>query len=267
MDNSIRTTSWKAISHHVFGKWPPLQKVRVDTVEALFRSPGYEQDLAGRIFGDTEEIRVVTDNDYPLPYASFDRPDAIIQQIIWLRESGPTTFAETVQWVKEQWPGFDFVLFENQVEARSIKSITHYHLLRKLAEPDLRLIRVQVFAPQTDDCRPVEGSPDRYHHQSRALVNHLLHLYQPYLTSTAYGSQRSDTIEEDTRRLHQLEITYVPESVLLGHAMSTISWRYGEEVADRHLDFNESDLTLSSHYKIELWSNGERRRYFNGLHH
>ena len=67
--------------------------------------------------------------------------------------------------------------------------------------------------------------------------------------------------------LHQLEITYVPEKALLGHVMSTISWRYGEDVADRHLDYNEADLTLSPHYKIEQWSNGERRRYFNGLHH
>lgn len=257
MDNAVKLTHWKAHAHHTKGLWPPLYKVRPRGIEQICLQANYEEELAERLFIGGNTI-IVTDNQYSYPYNAFDNlPDNLItQHIIWIRQDHKVSFNEVIQYVNQEWPGMDFILFENEIESRSIKTIDHYHLLLRKPIPNLKLVSLQVFIGGEEDTK------------SHYLVNHLLHTYRPHLKGYSYGVIRSEDIDDTHLTVlpeHQMSIYYLSREAVVSYVHQRIAMRYGQDVADAHCSCEEAQMSYTSHYKVEVWNNGETRQYYNGL--
>jgi hypothetical protein len=262
MDNAIRLTDWQTRFHHVKGCWPPLYKVRPRRIDQICNQNNYEIELAERIFVDNKLI-VITNNEYPYPFNSFNgsSQDTISQHIIWIRDSEDMlVFNHIIEYVEKHWPEMDFILFENTIESRSIKTIDHFHLLIRNAEPNLQLDKLLIFVID-----PVSNHSDPSTDKIKSFIDHLLHLYRSCLKDDSYDVIYSDDIQLDHQSKNQLTICYLSKEILFPHIFRKISERYDTDVANLHCTYDENLLTYPTHYKMEIWNNGEVRRYFNGL--
>jgi len=128
------------------GHWKPMFKFRFnDTYFDINKREQYEKDLRIRLFQNNIHNIVITPNEYP-----FNFGDGIIQLVIWIRKTDPGIKTIT-DIIEKLYPDMDYNIIINKIQARSIKSILHYHAVLKIHDMPFCLKKLIIFHMNSDE--------------------------------------------------------------------------------------------------------------------
>lgn len=99
----------------------------------------YESDLHQRIF-QSESAIVIRDNEYPFTFGK-----GFNQKVIWINKDVEHSIETIESHIKKAYEEFDYVVFLNKEQHRSIQSIPHYHAILSPITKESKLNKLIIF--------------------------------------------------------------------------------------------------------------------------
>lgn len=192
VDNSAKESLKK-------GFWMPLFKSRYN--EKYFdknRRREYENNLRKKLFSGGSDI-VISKNYYP-----FNFGNGVEQYVIWINDCKKDPgIKEIVDIVEKTYPNWDYNVYVNLCEYRSIKSILHYHAILKSPSEPFHLEKLIVFH-RHGNREPIFTFP---------AIEKIINRSYPYAKLLPVGHENSYKFGSDLKNIYGLDKKFISNSV------------------------------------------------------